>query len=792
MMQISPPSPARLSPHRIFRTTSKVSTTFFALLFALLVVVGCAEDRTPPPEEVSAPENGRLMEGAHGSDGDSYDEFLTAEGSVVYEDQTESWNDWSISVPEQTWIEPGKGKWIDFGAGVNEAFSPAFEHGSREVRVRFSLFLPENFPVFGHQSFITPRQLFGLSSSNEVLHPEDPFSALEVELSQARWHIVPRWRSRSGGEVVSGRTFEIPWAFTSGWNQIELVARVRDGGANDDLQLRIGSKRFLWKGVDLTADQNPFRYFHLGRWEPGAGDQLVAVRNLEVFDISQSSKAMSDPPTGVDYASGGYRVSGGFWDGWMVRRHSDNCGSSPCVRFYDRDGYGAMRDHTRGVIWMGPGVETEGSASMRVRFHGSQLNSTDHSRQLASITSRPLGFTPSEYGLENLTKITFDDPRPGSVRLMLINIVDGVRINDGRWPNRRVDVPFASEEWADLAVSWRMEGARLAVTVNGQSETFDLLRGSEAPGVYLSLGNMDPISGVIDFDDIRVDGENPDPGPDPDPDPDPQPPPPDPDPDPQPPPPDPDPDPQPPPPDPDPDPLPPPPPPPPAGTVLYQENFEGSEPFRGWVGRNVRSNLRVIDQGGNKIGRLVYDPHSDWLVSFLPRRQGVMDLEVEYSVRLPVGFRYKRDQNGQIIGGGKHFWQLTSINRYLGETVEADGRTRLDFGAASDFGDWNITAYRNTVGGGRPGEFAMWFDRGNYFTPGRWHRLRCRVHINPRPGDNSGRLELWIDGDHKGTFGGEFNVVGPTGGIRVLGFGNLDNIEGAPYVEVDDIRVIAR
>ncbi len=245
-------------------------------------------------------------------------------------------------------------------------------------------------------------------------------------------------------------------------------------------------------------------------------------------------------------------------------------------------------------------------------------------------------------------------------------------------------------------------------------------------------------------------------------------------------------------PDPLPDPLPPPPPPPPAGTVLYEQDFEGSDPFRGWLGRNASSNLQVIDQGENRIGRLVYEPHSDWLVSFLPRRQGVMDLEAEYSVRLPVGFRYKRDENGQIIGGGKHFWQLTSINRYLGETMDADGRTRLDFGAASDFGDWNITAYRNTVGGGRPGEFAMWFARGDYFTPGRWHRVRCRVHINPGPGDNSGRLELWIDDRHLGTFGGEFNVVGPTGGIRVLGFGNLDNIEGAPWVEVDDIRIVAR
>ena len=49
-----------------------------------------------------------------------------------------------------------------------------------------------------------------------------------------------------------------------------------------------------------------------------------------------------------------------------------------------------------------------------------------------------------------------------------------------------------------------MQGNRLTVTVNGDSHTFTLLPGSEPLGYYLGFGNMDPITGEIDFDDIRL------------------------------------------------------------------------------------------------------------------------------------------------------------------------------------------------------------------------------------------------------------------------------------------------
>jgi hypothetical protein len=164
-----------------------------------------------------------------------------------------------------------------------------------------------------------------------------------------------------------------------------------------------------------------------------------------------------------------------------------------------------------------------------------------------------------------------------------------------------------------------------------------------------------------------------------------------------------------------------------------------------------------------------------------------------------VGFRFTRypegdPREGQFIIGGKHFWMLQSGNVYDEgqEAVMLDGQNRIDFGQWDEFGHWQAIAYRFRPGGDRPGEFALHLDRGDYFVPGRWHRVRCDMHVNSGPGDDSGEVNLWIDGDLKGTFRGEFNVIGPRGGIRVLGFGNMDNIEGEPWVEVDDIRIEAR
>jgi hypothetical protein len=232
---------------------------------------------------------------------------------------------------------------------------------------------------------------------------------------------------------------------------------------------------------------------HEGPLAPGGSS---VVQDLEL--------SVTGAPPIYDYARGGYRFTSGFWSGWMVRTHSDNCVGSPCVRFIDRGGYGAMRDHTQGVRYLGTSYASSGQVDLKVRFHGSQLTSTGAGRHLLSITSRPLIFTPRDVGLATWTRVDLDRPSPGRVRAVIFNTVNGVRINDGRWPTRTFDVPFATDRWAALTIGWQMSGNRLTLRVNGQSATFTLLPGSEAPGVYLGLGNMDPISGEIDFDDIRA------------------------------------------------------------------------------------------------------------------------------------------------------------------------------------------------------------------------------------------------------------------------------------------------
>ncbi len=237
---------------------------------------------------------------------------------------------------------------------------------------------------------------------------------------------------------------------------------------------------------------------------------------------------------------------------------------------------------------------------------------------------------------------------------------------------------------------------------------------------------------------------------------------------------------------------------PPTGTVVYEENFEGDYSFAHWKGRNVRRNLRVIEQqdGLNHLGRLVYRPNSDWRVSFLPRFEGAFDVITEFSIRFPAGYSFIRypegsRQAGQIIGGGKHVWMLLNTDIYADsrQVVRQDGVVRLDFSAPNEFGAWSCTSYRDRPGGGRPGEIKKRFAGDPWFIPGRWHRVRCELHLNREPGNRSGLLLLWIDGEHRGTFGGEFNVVGAAGGIRTLGFGNMDNLQGEPWMDIDDLRV---
>jgi hypothetical protein len=245
-------------------------------------------------------------------------------------------------------------------------------------------------------------------------------------------------------------------------------------------------------------------------------------------------------------------------------------------------------------------------------------------------------------------------------------------------------------------------------------------------------------------------------------------------------------------------PPPPPPPPPPAGTVLYEQSFEEPDPFAGWLGRRTGTNLQVGEESGNRYGKLLFQPHADWRTSFLPRYQGVFDLRIEFAYRQPLGFRHKRypaghPRAGQIMGGGKHIFQISNVNSYQHgrDAIHRDGWCRLDFGTTTEDGPWECVAYRLSPGGERHREIKQRYEAGNWIQNGRWHQVRIDVHLNPGPDEGTGTCEMWVDGDHKGTLETRINVVGPTGGIRVFGFGNLDNTEGEPWVEIDNLRITA-
>ncbi len=497
MKRLSPFSPALAPPSSRAWRRSSASFAVLALLIALFALAGCAETENEQADKIVEPRTAgyAAMGGNIGQPEDSDDDEIVIDGVTLFEDDDASWDGWMVSAPEQSWTETEVGKWISFDPLPNQAVSPPFQRGARELKVRGLVYFPEAFPVLGHMEFITSRQLFGISTDN-LLAGQGEAEWIDVELAQSAWRIVPKSRSASG-DVTSGAEYLIPWAFATGWNQVELTARVRDGGANDDLEFKAGGKVYSWTGIDLLAGEESFRHLVIGRWQPGAGEETIAFRDLKVTDVTPGTD-MATPPQDVDYAYGGRRITSGFWTGWMVRTHSSS------VRFYDRGGYGAMRDHTQGVRWMGNGKEYAGGVTMKVRFHDNQLTQTGPGRHLIGISSRPLCFTRREYGLDTWTRVDFDRPRPGRIRAVVFNKVNGVRIDGGRWPVHTFDIPFASERWTDVAIRWQMSGNRLTITLNGVSHTFTLLEGSEPLGVYLGLGNMDAMTGESDFDDITI------------------------------------------------------------------------------------------------------------------------------------------------------------------------------------------------------------------------------------------------------------------------------------------------
>jgi len=223
---------------------------------------------------------------------------------------------------------------------------------------------------------------------------------------------------------------------------------------------------------------------------------------------------------------------------------------------------------------------------------------------------------------------------------------------------------------------------------------------------------------------------------------------------------------------------------PPPGTILYQSDFSGADPFKNWFSRRP-GNVTVQTDGGNKFCRLRWNPHSDTRINFLPRYQGVFKCRVEFAMRFPNGFSFPS-------GGGKHVWMLQSCNQHAGEDLIEDGITRLDFGAWEPYKHWQAINYRCAPGGNyHTDAHKHYYDFE--LTPGRWHQIRLDCRLNAGKGDDSGHMVLSKDGRIEGELRGEFNIVGSKGGMRVLGFGNVDSLvqNGSDYFDVDNIRIAA-
>ena len=153
--------------------------------------------------------------------------------------------------------------------------------------------------------------------------------------------------------------------------------------------------------------------------------------------------------------------------------------------------------------YIGQDEDGHGTVDFKVRFHDGQLDLGTGGHHFFNVTSRPLAFTPPEYGLSTWTRIDFDDPGTGRLRVVIFNNVNGAQLNNGFWPNHVFPIPFDEDVWVDVHIEWRQVNDRLTVTLNGNSHTFDLLPGSENVGNYIAFGNIYEIQGEIEVDEVR-------------------------------------------------------------------------------------------------------------------------------------------------------------------------------------------------------------------------------------------------------------------------------------------------
>jgi len=224
----------------------------------------------------------------------------------------------------------------------------------------------------------------------------------------------------------------------------------------------------------------------------GAGDPVAPGPGDGDGDDNDQPPPPPVDPDG-DIAVGGYVFQEGFWRGWRADSRRN---------YTEVNGHGAMGTNASAIRYIGADQDGAGRYSFRVKFnHADQMNLFG-GRHLAGVASNSLAFRPrDEDGRRypwDTTRIDLDRPSDGRIRGHLYSWIGDELYEEIHW----FSVPFRLGEWGNVDLQWRQTGDRLMITVNGASHTFNLLPGSPNLGTYLYLGNMDNITGVIEFDNI--------------------------------------------------------------------------------------------------------------------------------------------------------------------------------------------------------------------------------------------------------------------------------------------------
>jgi len=236
----------------------------------------------------------------------------------------------------------------------------------------------------------------------------------------------------------------------------------------------------------------------------GAGDPVAPGPGDGDGDDNDQPPPPQPPPPPVDpdgdIAVGGYVFQEGFWRGWRADSRRN---------YTEVNGHGAMGTNASAIRYIGADQDGAGRYSFRVKFnHADQMNLFG-GRHLAGVASNSLAFRPYDddgrrYPWDT-TRIDLDRPSDGRIRGHLYSWIGDELYEEVYW----FRVPFALGEWGNVDLQWRQTGDRLVITVNGDSHTFNLLPGAPMLGSYLYLGNMDNITGVIEFDDFYFSNRDP-------------------------------------------------------------------------------------------------------------------------------------------------------------------------------------------------------------------------------------------------------------------------------------------